>query len=84
MIPFFIILLACLSAFFRSRYNLSLEILALRQGKPMCAALRLGHDNRRRFFQGRRGIAAASTERLLNFAVRCSFESSQLPLTLSS
>jgi hypothetical protein len=31
MIPFFIGLLTCLSAFFRSRYNLGLEILALRQ-----------------------------------------------------
>jgi hypothetical protein len=31
MIPFFIGVLACLSAFFRSRYNLGLEILALRQ-----------------------------------------------------
>jgi hypothetical protein len=31
MIAFFIGLLTCLSAFFRSRYNLSLEILALRQ-----------------------------------------------------
>ena len=31
MIPFFIGFLTCLSAFFRSRYNLSLEILALRQ-----------------------------------------------------
>ena len=31
MIPFFISFLTCLSAFFRSRYNLGLEILALRQ-----------------------------------------------------
>src|SRR3989442_249029 len=31
MIPFFIGFLTCLSAFFRSRYNLSIEILALRQ-----------------------------------------------------
>jgi hypothetical protein len=31
MIPFFIGFLTCLSAFFRSRHNLSLEILALRQ-----------------------------------------------------
>ena len=31
MIPFFIGFLTCLSAFFRSRYNLGLEILALRQ-----------------------------------------------------
>jgi hypothetical protein len=31
MIPFFIGFLTCLSAFFRSRCNLSLEILALRQ-----------------------------------------------------
>jgi putative transposase len=31
MIPFFICFLTCLSAFFRSRYNLGLEILALRQ-----------------------------------------------------
>jgi hypothetical protein len=31
MIPFFIGFLTCLNAFFRSRYNLSLEILALRQ-----------------------------------------------------
>jgi putative transposase len=31
MIPFFIGLLTCLSAFFHSRYNLGLEILALRQ-----------------------------------------------------
>jgi len=31
MIPFFIGLFTCLSAFFRSRYNLGLEILALRQ-----------------------------------------------------
>jgi hypothetical protein len=31
MIPFFISFLTCLSAFFRSRYYLSLEILALRQ-----------------------------------------------------
>ena len=31
MIAFFISLLTCLSAFFRSRYNLSVEILALRQ-----------------------------------------------------
>jgi putative transposase len=31
MIPFFISFLTCLGAFFRSRYNLSLEILALRQ-----------------------------------------------------
>ncbi len=31
MIPFCISFLACLSTFFRSRYNLSLEILALRQ-----------------------------------------------------
>jgi hypothetical protein len=30
MIPFFIGLVSCLSAFFRSRYNLGLEILALR------------------------------------------------------
>jgi putative transposase len=30
MIPFFIGFLTCLSAFFRSRYNLGLEILALR------------------------------------------------------
>jgi hypothetical protein len=31
MIPFFLGFLTCLSAFFRSRYNLALEILALRQ-----------------------------------------------------
>ena len=31
MIPFFISFLTCLGAFFRSRYNLGLEILALRQ-----------------------------------------------------
>jgi hypothetical protein len=31
MIPFFVSPLTCLSAFFRSRYNLGLEILALRQ-----------------------------------------------------
>jgi putative transposase len=31
MIPFFVGFLTCLSAFFRSRYNLGLEILALRQ-----------------------------------------------------
>jgi hypothetical protein len=31
MIPFFLSFLTCLSAFFRSRYNLGLEILALRQ-----------------------------------------------------
>jgi hypothetical protein len=31
MIPFFIGFVTCLSAFFRSRYNLGLEILALRQ-----------------------------------------------------
>jgi hypothetical protein len=31
MIPFLIGLLTCLGAFFRSRYNLGLEILALRQ-----------------------------------------------------
>ena len=31
MIPFFIGFLTCLSAFFRSRCNLGLEILALRQ-----------------------------------------------------
>ena len=31
MIPFFISFVTCLSAFFRSRYNLALEILALRQ-----------------------------------------------------
>ena len=31
MIPFFIGPLTCLSASFRSRYNLGLEILALRQ-----------------------------------------------------
>jgi hypothetical protein len=31
MIPFFLGLLTCLSAFFHSRYNLGLEILALRQ-----------------------------------------------------
>jgi len=31
MIPFFVSFLTCLSTFFRSRYNLSLEILALRQ-----------------------------------------------------
>src|SRR4029434_2478144 len=31
MIPFFISFLTCLSAFFRLRYNLGLEILALRQ-----------------------------------------------------
>ena len=31
MIPFFITFLTCLSAFFGSRYNLALEILALRQ-----------------------------------------------------
>jgi len=31
MIPFFISFLTCLTAFFRSRYNLGLEILALRQ-----------------------------------------------------
>ena len=31
MIPFFIGLLACFGAFFRSRYNLGLEVLALRQ-----------------------------------------------------
>jgi len=31
MIPFSLGFLTCLSAFFRSRYNLSLEILALRQ-----------------------------------------------------
>ena len=31
MIPFFISPLTCLNAFFRSRYNLGLEILALRQ-----------------------------------------------------
>ncbi len=31
MIPFFLGILAGLSAFFRSRYNLGLEILALRQ-----------------------------------------------------
>jgi putative transposase len=31
MISFFIGFLTCLSAFFRSRYNLGLEILALRQ-----------------------------------------------------
>jgi len=31
MIPFFVSFLTCLSAFFRSRYNLGLEILALRQ-----------------------------------------------------
>ena len=31
MVSFFISFLTCLSAFFRSRYNLGLEILALRQ-----------------------------------------------------
>jgi hypothetical protein len=31
MIPFLIGLLTCLGAFFRSRYDLGLEILALRQ-----------------------------------------------------
>jgi putative transposase len=31
MIPFFVGFLTCLSAFFRSRYNLGIEILALRQ-----------------------------------------------------
>ena len=31
MIPFFIGLLTCVGTFFRSRYNLGLEILALRQ-----------------------------------------------------
>jgi len=31
MIPFFAALLTCFKAFFRSRYNLSVEILALRQ-----------------------------------------------------
>jgi hypothetical protein len=40
MIAFFIGLLTCLSPFFRSRYNLSLEILALRQ---QLAVLRRKH-----------------------------------------
>jgi len=31
MIPFFVGFLTCLRPFFRSRYNLGLEILALRQ-----------------------------------------------------
>jgi hypothetical protein len=31
MIPFLLSFLICLGAFFRSRYSLSLEILALRQ-----------------------------------------------------
>ena len=30
MIPFFIGMVSCLGVFFRSRYNLGLEILALR------------------------------------------------------
>ena len=31
MIPFFVGMVSCLGVFFRSRYNLGLEILALRQ-----------------------------------------------------
>jgi hypothetical protein len=31
MIPFFAALLTCFKAFFRSRYNLGFEIIALRQ-----------------------------------------------------
>src|SRR5438128_11803906 len=47
MIPFLIGLLTCLGAFFRSRYNLGIEILALRQQlgvlkrKHPCARLRI-------------------------------------------
>jgi hypothetical protein len=41
MIPFFVGFLACLSAFFRSRYNLGIEILALRQQCESCG-IRVG------------------------------------------
>jgi len=50
MIPFFIGLLTCLSAFFRSRYDLSLEILALRQ---QLAVLKRKHPHPRLRMQDR-------------------------------